>query len=105
MSATRWHMCMVVKGALRQTDRELEGLIDDDDGHPVSGTVARAWLKIQAYQGREVVPFGEACDGFDFKTGCPGHQVEDAAQLARPAIYRPRPTQLVLAIAPLSIAE
>ena len=28
-------------------------------------------------QGHEVIPFGPACEGFDCKTGCPGHEITE----------------------------
>jgi len=26
-------------------------------------------------QGHKVIPVGKPCDGFDYKTGCPGHKI------------------------------
>jgi hypothetical protein len=25
-------------------------------------------------QGHEVIPMGDACEGFDYRSGCPGHE-------------------------------
>lgn len=27
-------------------------------------------------KGHELIPFGDPCEGFDYKTGCPGHEIE-----------------------------
>jgi len=80
----RIHMCINVRAQiekpLRLLEREWKGAITDDYGETLTrGYEIRAFWMDQLAQGREVVPFGEECEGFDYKKGCPGH--EDGGQL------------------------
>lgn len=71
------HMRISVRGSLRRSIRELEqawsGAITDDAGKVLTtGLEIQSFFMDQLAQGREYLPMGE-CEGFDYKTGCPGH--------------------------------
>ena len=70
------HMCLNIEGVLRWPDKELEGWIKDDNGNYLDGHNARLALKLEQARGRRVLPYGE-CEGFDYQTGCPGHEVKE----------------------------
>lgn len=86
MSTLR-HIRISVRGALRRTDaqlkREWKGDIITDTGEVVkvvkTGAEIREFFLDQLSQGREYLPLGE-CDGFDYKTGCPGHPVDEKVE-------------------------
>jgi hypothetical protein len=71
------HLCVSVRGLLHHSDRELRNFlkwITGDGGKPfASVTALRAALMEELSQGNEVLPTGP-CEGFDYKTGCPGHE-------------------------------
>lgn len=71
MAAKTVHMCLSVRGAITMPDRDLKGWIRDDDGKLLSPGDARNALMDELAKGREVIPMGEACEGFDYVTGCP----------------------------------
>jgi hypothetical protein len=73
------HCCMDVRGALKMTKRQLGGMFRDGDGRRLSADQARDALLDHIAAGHEVIPFGPICNGFDYKTGCPGHESEAAA--------------------------
>ena len=80
MTRTRKHICIDVRGAIRNardknsTARNMR----HDDGRPATLDEALDFLFEQLEQGRKVIPYGEACEGFDYSGGgCPGHLIED----------------------------
>ena len=81
MSKTNYHVCLHVRGALKNMKRrELARLFNHADGRALTADEARDHLLDQLSQGREVLPFGEPCEGFDYSgRGCPGHPSADAA--------------------------
>jgi hypothetical protein len=62
---------------LRWPNRLLKGL--QVDGKPSTPDRVREALMDELAKGHELVPFGEPCEGFDYKSGCPGHPIDDAA--------------------------
>lgn len=69
------HVCLSVRGALKWPKTKLKRLLRDESGAWVSADDARDWLMDQLAMGREVVQLGsKPCEGFDYKTGCPGHE-------------------------------
>jgi hypothetical protein len=66
------HMCVNIEGVLRWPDSQLSKLFTED-GKRKNGRYVRDWLKLQLNQGKRVLPMGEACEGFSYQTGCPGH--------------------------------
>jgi hypothetical protein len=77
----RVHTCPSVRGALRWPKRELARMckgVRMPDGRRPTPDQLRDHFMDELAQGHEVVPLGEPCEGFSFKTGCPGHDVPDA---------------------------
>jgi hypothetical protein len=74
------HMCVSVRGVLRKSnaelERELRGCVTNNDGKTLyTAEEIRAAFSDELSKGHEVVPCSETCEGFDYKTGCPGHEV------------------------------
>ena len=67
------HVCLSIRGALKWPKRLLKGLFQYEDGRTMSADEAREHLMDMLSEGKEVLPMGE-CEGFSFKTGCPGHE-------------------------------
>ena len=78
MGTIKYHMCLNVREALRNQDF---GMFTEEDG-PVSTDDGFKFLCDQLAMGREVMPFGVACEGFDYSgKGCPGHPVETVEEM------------------------
>lgn len=77
MTARTIHMCIDVRGLLLKSDRHLEGWLSDDAGNLLSPRDARLALMGELLKGHEVIPASGACEGFDYKTGCPGHEKDE----------------------------
>jgi hypothetical protein len=62
----------------RATTKRNLGWIKRDDGTPFKSVDEfREVLLNELEQGHRVLPTSSECIGFDFKTGCPGHETED----------------------------
>ena len=73
---SKHHMCMSVEGCLRNYKRRKINFFTNDDGSQTSDKEARKYLAECQAKGWKVIPFGEACEGFDyFGKGCPGHLI------------------------------
>lgn len=87
---TRWHMCLNVRGFLRnhRFPRGYRGVFRHDDGRLMTPDEARNHLLDELARGHELIPVG-ACDDFDYSAGggCRGHDIPDseAMDLTRPA--------------------
>lgn len=58
----------------RHTKRMLR-LLSKDDGTPYRSVEEfRDALMDELAQGHEVIPMSKECEGFNYKTGCPGHK-------------------------------
>jgi hypothetical protein len=70
------HMRANIEGMLRHYKRrKMDGLMNDENGDPMSDFEARKYLKEAKAKGWKVIPCGD-CEGFDhFGGGCPGHPV------------------------------
>jgi hypothetical protein len=84
MSREIHHFCQSVRGALRNWDRRMmkrmaSAFIMDDGRHLQTADEVREFLMDCLAKGWEVLPMGD-CEGFDFKTGCPGHTQPDENQ-------------------------
>ena len=81
---TTHHVCQSVRGALANwTKREWSRNLRHDDGRPCSEREAKEFMMDQLAQGREVIPLtNPPCEGFSYKTGCPGHRVVESAAVA-----------------------
>lgn len=77
----RFHVCMSVKGALSQSDRDLKpwvGCIEHNGVKCRTVHEARQFLIDALGEGWEYLPPTE-CDNFDPKKGCLGHPCEEGA--------------------------
>lgn len=71
---TTYHVSLVVREAARWSDSKLRGLVADENDDRLTPRQVRAWLFDQIAEGRDYLPFGAPCKGFDYKKGCPGHR-------------------------------
>lgn len=74
------HMCISVRGALRNwKPREWRNCCTDPEtGLTLTPDEVHDALLDELAKGHEVIPFGEACEGFDYSgKGCPGHENEN----------------------------
>ena len=80
MGTKRVHMCASVRGLLRRPLWELNGMfVHSETRQPMNALAAHDFLCDELAKGHEVIPLADDCEGFDFKTGCPGHIIEEAA--------------------------
>lgn len=69
------HVCMNIDGAIRNA-KDLRGCIKADGCTLNTLAEVREWLNKQKAKGYRVLPMG-CCKGFDFQTGCPGHDSDE----------------------------
>jgi len=74
-SGRTFHIHLSVRGALRDfSKRKLKGMLHFEDGRECTAERAKDHLLEALAQGKEVLPFGPPCEGFNFSGGgCPGH--------------------------------
>ena len=91
MTAVNIHMCLCVRGAIRnlQGSRAKRSAFTDDKGRPLTRLEAIEGLLDEIAQGRETLPMHKGCGnpcknsplckGFDFGKdgGCPGYPAEE----------------------------
>lgn len=72
-----FHVHLSVRGALRDfSKRQLKGMFRFEGGRACTADEAKDHLLEALAQGKEVLPFGPPCAGFDFSGGgCPGHDL------------------------------
>lgn len=71
---TTVHMSLSVRGALRWPKSRLKGMVRDNlTGRSLTPEQTREWLMDRLAAGVELLAYGD-CEGFDPKTGCPGHR-------------------------------
>ncbi|HEY2512547.1 MAG TPA: hypothetical protein VGI39_16885 [Polyangiaceae bacterium] len=69
------HMSLDVRGALSNwPKRRFRSLIRGEDGRYLSADAAKDLLFDELQKGHQYLPIGDACEGFDFAKGCPGHE-------------------------------
>ncbi len=69
------HVSLDIRGALMNyTARDYKGMFRHDDGSPMTWREAKLTLLDELAKGRRYLPFG-VCEGFDYQTGCPGHEL------------------------------
>ena len=86
---TTYHLHLCVRGALRDfSKRQLKGMFRLEGGRECTADEAKDNLLECLAQGKEVLPFGPVCEGFDFAGGgCPGHHQPPApAEVHRHAV-------------------
>lgn len=78
-TVTRHHMCLNLRGTLRNFNpREWLGVVTDDDGRVFTPDQVREHFFDEIQKGHVVIPLGKPCEGFDYSgRGCPGHQIEE----------------------------
>jgi len=69
------HMKWNIVGALKRSDKELDGTMQYEDGRFLTGAQVRKYLQKCLVKGWRVLPLGN-CEGFDYQKGCPGHPNE-----------------------------
>jgi hypothetical protein len=78
MSQT-FHLCISVRWMLHwsnvEAKRNMRSITKSDGSHYLSVAEFRDALMDELARGHEVLPMGE-CEGFNYKTGCPGHETE-----------------------------
>lgn len=72
--ATIRHLSLNVRGILENCpDSKIKKLfVDEETGRQLTPSEARGYLLDCLTEGKELLPMGK-CEGFDYKTGCPGH--------------------------------
>lgn len=74
------HICISVRGMLNwskaEAKRNMKSITKSDGTHYRDFDELRHELMNELAAGHEVLPMGEPCEGFDYKTGCPGHETE-----------------------------
>ncbi|WP_095110516.1 hypothetical protein [Pseudomonas sp. Irchel 3E20] len=75
-----FHIHLSVRGALREfSKRQLSGMFKRADGTKCTAEESTDHLLEALALGKEVLPFGPHCEGFDFSGGgCPGHETPAA---------------------------
>lgn len=68
------HCHLDIRGGMRNAGM-LKGCITVDGRRLDTVQEIRSFLQGQLDLGRRVLPMGD-CEGFDYQTGCPGHDVE-----------------------------
>ena len=74
------HFAQDVRGALRNWDKRMmkrmaSSIIVDGKRLKTADEVREFFMDCLA-SGKELLPMGD-CEGFDYKTGCPGHEYPD----------------------------
>jgi hypothetical protein len=73
-----YHLCLDVRGALHNwTDRDFKGVLQHDDGRPMTPREARDALMDVIARGHKVIPCSP-CNNFNYQTGCQGHEEPEA---------------------------
>ncbi|HVZ89577.1 MAG TPA: DUF3310 domain-containing protein [Polyangia bacterium] len=70
------HLCLDIRGAIQGTGWKA---LSSPDGRRVSKAEAIGYLMDRLAEGKRVLPMDKDCVGFDYQTGCPGHEDEAEA--------------------------
>lgn len=74
------HLCVSVRGLLNHSKsemkRDLKWITDGDGKKFPSVDALKHALMDELAKGHEVLPTCP-CEGFDYKTGCPGHEQQE----------------------------
>ena len=75
-----FHIHLSVRGALRDFSKcQLKGMFHFEGGRECTAGEAKDYLLECLAQGKEVLPMGPVCEGFDFSgNGCLGHDTVTA---------------------------
>lgn len=69
------HLCLDIRGAISGTGWKF---VSATGGRSVKKAEAIEWLMDRLGEGKRVLPLGP-CEGFDYQTGCPGHEEQERA--------------------------
>lgn len=69
---TTYHCCQSVRGALNNWSKNEWASVASENG--LTPDQLKERFRIMEFEGKEVIPFGDPCEGFSYKTGCPGHE-------------------------------
>lgn len=69
------HLCQSVSGALRNWTKDIWDSVGAQNN--MTGNQMKEKFRIMEFEGKKVIPFGKACDGFSYETGCPGHEKQE----------------------------
>ena len=72
------HFCQSVDGALKNWDRRQWEQVAKHNGMTANAVKER--FRIWQFEGKRVIPIGEACEGFSYVDGCPGHPTPPEAE-------------------------
>lgn len=74
------HLSLDIAGYLMNHTRKRDyaGMFRHDDGRPMTADEAKRTLLAELASGKRVLPMSDECEGFDYQTGCPGHEVVEA---------------------------
>lgn len=68
------HIHVDIRSALiDMSDEDLVGMITAKGGGQMEAWQIKSALLDELLAGRKVLPVDDACEGFDYVTGCPGH--------------------------------
>lgn len=72
------HVCLDLRGAIRNFQAsKWKRVVTDDSGRYLSPDEVKEFFLDELASGKRVIPYGKACDGFDFQKGCPGHPIDE----------------------------
>lgn len=74
----RYCLTLGIEGALKRSDKELDGLVTRDDGTPLSAQELRKLLLEKRKEGFKVLPM---CDNHNEEGYCKGHKMEEADEV------------------------
>jgi hypothetical protein len=74
MTATykKYHICQSVSGALKNWSKKEWENMANHNGMTVDAVKER--FRIYEFEGKNVIPLHQECEGFSYKDGCPGHE-------------------------------
>ena len=68
-----YHIHVSIRGALKERGCNLTKMFTDENGRRATVNEIKEYLHQCLAEGIEVLPIGKPCEGFNHKTGCPGH--------------------------------
>jgi len=76
MTTRRVHFSLDISGALKRP-KDWVNCITVDGKTFATAEEVTSFLKEQLALGRRLLPLADDCEGFDYQTGCPGHEISD----------------------------
>ncbi len=67
------HICQSISGALKNWSKEEWNALAKDNKMTAFDLQAEFWK--MHLDGKKVMPISQACEGFSYETGCPGHEI------------------------------